>query len=162
MGFFKPLRSVVLSLGVAMSDNASKSSSPAPPNPSAVISYRGRLGRLGYWIGISIAGLILLGAFFAFVHASTPTAMGDTAPLMFVLLPLFFWVHSLVTVKRLRDAGLPAWHYAFYLAGPIAWLALVGPSTQSDAVILIGFVAIFVLPGFFKSKSDPAAEAEAV
>ena len=91
-----------------------------------------------------------------------PEHCGDTAPLVFMLLPLFFWVHSLVTVKRLRDAGLPAWHYVFYVFGPIAWLALVGPSTKSGAVILVGFVAIFVLPGFYKSKPDPAAEAKAV
>jgi len=141
-----------------MSENASKSS---PTNASAFFSYRGRLTRPGYWGGIAIASLLLIGAFFALVHASTPTAVGDTAPLMFALLAVFFWIHSLVTVKRLRDAGLPAWHYAIYVLGPIAWLALLGASTVPGAVTLAGFVAIFVLPGLFKSKPDPAAEAEA-
>lgn len=140
-----------------MSDNASTSPPSAPP---PLLSYRGRLGRLGYWIGISVAVLILLGIFFAFVHASTPTAMGDTAPLMLVLLPVFFLVHSVVTVSRLRDAGLPAWHYVFYVLAPIAWLALAGPSTKSGAVILAGIVAIFILPGLYKSKPAAAAEAD--
>lgn len=142
--------------GAAMSDNASQSS---PSNASAFFSYRGRLTRRGYWGGISIAGLLLVGAFFALLHASTPTAMTDTAPLALVFLALLLWIHSLVTVKRLRDAGLPAWHYGLYLLGPIAWLALVGQA--SGAVALVGFVALFVLPGFYKSKPDPAAEAEA-
>jgi uncharacterized membrane protein YhaH (DUF805 family) len=145
-----------------MPDNASTSSPPAPPTLSAFISYGGRMGRLGYWIGISIAGLLLLGAVFAFVHASTPTATVDTAPLAIVLLMLFLWVHSLVTVKRLRDAGLPAWHYVFHVFGPIAWLVLAGQATKSGPVILVGFVAILVLPGLFKSKPDSAAEAKAV
>jgi uncharacterized membrane protein YhaH (DUF805 family) len=144
-----------------MPDNGSNSSPPAPPNLSAFLSYRGRMSRLGYWIGISIAGLLLVGAVLAFVQASTLTAVGDAAPLMLVLLTLFFWIHSLVTVKRLRDAGLPAWHYVFYVIGLIAWLALVGPSAKSDALIVVGFVVILVLPGLFKSKPGPAAEANA-
>jgi len=141
-----------------MPDNAS-TSPPSAQRPS-LLSYRSRLGRRGYFIGISVAVLILLGIFFAFVHASTPTATGiDTAPLMLVLLPVFFLVHSVVTVSRLRDAGLPAWHYVLYVLGPIAWLVLVGPSTKSGAVILAGIVAIFVLPGLYKSKPAVAAEA---
>jgi len=142
-----------------MSENTSTSSPPAQPSPPTLLSYRGRIGRLGYCVGIAIAGLILAGVVIAFVHASTPTAMTDTAPLVFMLLPLFFWVHSLMTVKRLCDAGLPAWHYVFYVFGPSAWLALVGPSTQSGAVVLAGFVAILVLPALYKSKPEPAAEA---
>lgn len=147
-----------------MPDDASTSPPAAPPAPTA-LSYRGRLGRQGYWLGMAIAGLLLIVAFFAFVHASTPTATSDTAPLVLMLLPLFFWIHSLVTVKRLRDAGLPAWHYAFYVLGPIAWLVLVGGQASGSlgpVILLVGFAVIFFLPGFFKSKPDAAAEAKAV
>ena len=63
------------------------------------------------------------------------------------------------SVPSLGDAGLPAWHYVFYVFGLIAWLAL-GP-TKSEAMFLAGFVAILVLPGFYKSKPDTAAEAKA-
>jgi uncharacterized membrane protein YhaH (DUF805 family) len=148
-----------------MPDNASTSSPPAPPTLSAFLSPHGRIGRLGYWISISVAGLLLLAAVFLLVHASNPKATGDTflvIPLMLVLLALFFWLHWLVTVKRLRDAGLPAWTYVFYVFGAIAWLALVGASTKSDALLLVGFVAILALPGFYRNKPDPATEAEAV
>jgi uncharacterized membrane protein YhaH (DUF805 family) len=142
-----------------MPDNASTSSPPAPPTRSAFLGYRGRMGRLGYWIGISIAGVLLFGAVFALVRASTPTAMGDATPLALLLLTLFFWVHSLVTVKRLRDSGLPAWQYVFYVFVPIAWLALVGAqgdsSNKSDAVFLAGFVAILALPGFTRASPTP-------
>jgi uncharacterized membrane protein YhaH (DUF805 family) len=143
-----------------MPDNAS--TSPPPASPMSILSYRGRMGRLAYFIGISVAGLILLGAVWALVHASTPTATTDTAPLVLMLLPLFFWVHSLVTVNRLRDAGLPAWHYVFYVVGAMAWLALVGPSTESDALLLAGIAAIFILPALYKRKPAAAAEAEPV
>jgi uncharacterized membrane protein YhaH (DUF805 family) len=143
-----------------MPDNGSNSWPPALPYLSALISFRGRMGRLGYSIGISIAGLLLAGGFWAFVRASTPNVIGDAAPLALVLLVLFLWVHSAVTIKRLRDAGMPAWHYLLYVFGLIAWLVLVGP-IKSEALILVGLVAIFVLPGFYKSKPDPAAEAKA-
>ena len=94
------------------------------------------------------------------MRASTPNVIGDAAPLALVLLVLFLWVHSTATVKRLRDAGMPAWHYVIYVFGLIAWPALVGP-IKSEALILVGFVAIFVLPGFYTSKPDPNAEVKA-
>jgi uncharacterized membrane protein YhaH (DUF805 family) len=151
-----------------MSDDASKSSPPAPPTLSAFLSRHGsphgRMGRRGYWIGISIAGLLLLGAFFLLVHASNPKGRGDdtlVVALMLVLLALFFWIHALVTVKRLRDAGQPAWTCVIYVFGAIAWAALVGSSTESAVAALVG-VVILVLPGFYKREPDPAAEAEAV
>jgi uncharacterized membrane protein YhaH (DUF805 family) len=146
-----------------MSDEAS--SRAAPPTLSAFLSPHGRMGRLGYWIGSSVAGLFLIAAAFLFARASDPKAMGDDSLvvlLMLVLLVLFFWVHTLVSVKRLRDAGQPAWTYVIYLFGAIAWLALVGSSNMHGAVALVGSVAILVLPGFFKSESGPAAEAESV
>ena len=122
------------------------------------------MGRLGYWIGSSVAGFILIGAVLLLARASDPKAMGGDSlvvVLMLVLLVLFFWVHALVSVKRLRDAGHPAWTYAVYVFGALAWLVLIGSSDIPMAVAIVGSAIILVLPGLYKGKSDSAAEAEA-
>ena len=48
------------------------------------------------------------------------------------------------------------------LAARDGLLALVGKGTESVAAAMVGCVVILVLPGFYRSEPDPAAEAEAV
>ena len=124
-----------------------------PVDPfSAFFSYQGRIGRGQYWIGIAIAFGILVLAFGAFATAMNPT--GGGAP--FLAIPLlggFFWIHSLVTIKRLRDAGFPGWHYVLYGIGPFVWLALTVELIEYIGVIIaIGLAAFFVIPGLFPSR----------
>lgn len=141
-----------------MPDEAS--SRAAPLTLSAFLSPHGRMGRLGYWIGSSVAGLILIGAVFLLARASDPKAMGNDSGvvlLMLVLLVLFFWVHSLVSVKRLRDAGQPAWTFVFYVFGAMAWLVLIGSSDIPIAVAVGGSAIILVLPGFYKAEAGAVA-----
>ena len=91
-----------------MTDSGSTGSDTNPldlsDNP---LSYRGRMGRKQYWIGLAIALVFAVFAMVSFASVMSPT--GGGAPFLAIpLLMIFFWIHSLITVKRLRDAGLPA------------------------------------------------------
>ena len=131
---------------------ATDAAEPADPF-TAFFSYRGRIGRGQYWIGIAIAFGLLVVAFGALASAMNPTGSG--AP--FLAIPLligFFWIHSLVTIKRLRDAGFPGWHYVLYGIGPFVWLALTMELIEYIGLIIgIGLLAFFVVPGLFPGKA---------
>jgi uncharacterized membrane protein YhaH (DUF805 family) len=130
-----------------------------PGNPTQVgdplvnfFSYRGRAGRGQYWIGLGIGLIALLGAVAALASMMNPTGSGSGI-LAIPCLMGFFWIHSLVTVKRLRDMALSPWYYLVFGVGPFVFLALtlefieyIGP------VIAIGFFGLLGLPGLIPGK----------
>ena len=124
-----------------------------PPDPfAAFFSYKGRIGRGQYAIGMAAAVVMLIVAFGALSTVMSPTGGGAPA-LAIPFLGGFFWLHSTVTIKRLRDAGFPAWHYLLYLIGPFLWIALTAELIDVlGPVVLIGLVAFFAAPGLFPSK----------
>ncbi|MEX0751364.1 MAG: DUF805 domain-containing protein [Xanthobacteraceae bacterium] len=115
-------------------------------------TYRGQMGRGGYWLAqIPLLGL-LFGALAAFATVMNPTGKG-IPELAIPFLAGFFWIHSAVTIKRLRDAGIPVWTYVIFGLGPFAWLALTLEYIEYAGVaIAVGFLAFFVIPGVLPSK----------
>lgn len=121
-------------------------------------SYRGRIGRAQYWIGLGICLISLLAAAASLASAMNPTGRG--APFLAIpCLMLFFWIHSLVAIKRLRDMGLSGWYYFVFGIAPFAFLALtleyieyIGP------IIAIIFCGLLVLPGLLPGKPAESAD----
>jgi uncharacterized membrane protein YhaH (DUF805 family) len=144
-----------------MSDTQPSSSgveSIEQPDPfAAFFSYKGQVGRAQYAIGIVVALGMLVVAFGALATVMSPT--GGSAPALAIpFLAGFFWLHSLVTIKRLRDAGYPAWHYLIYLIGPFVWLAATAEFIESIGVgIALGLLAFFIVPGLFPTRAPALA-----
>jgi uncharacterized membrane protein YhaH (DUF805 family) len=120
-----------------------------------LFSYRGRIEPLKYWIGLVAALAAAIVALGLGGQAMSPTG-GDSAVLLgFPLLVLFIWVHSAVTIKRLRDAGLAAWAYLLFIAIPlIAIAAAVEFIEQAWVLILVALIALLAVPGLIRSKPN--------
>ena len=129
---------------------------PTPFNPFAMLfGFRGRLGRLKYWIGLACAlGLAFL-ALGGLAAANAPT--GGAAGLIILALPAIIaaiWIHTAITVKRVRDAGQPSGIQALFAAGP--WL--IGIASIELIEIIGAFVgvlllAVFVMVGVLPPKA---------
>jgi uncharacterized membrane protein YhaH (DUF805 family) len=144
-----------------MSDTQPSSSGVEPierPDPfAAFFSYRGRIGRGHYAVGIAAAAGLLIVAFGALATVMSPTGGGAPA-LAIPFLAGFFWLHSLVTIKRLRDAGYPAWHYVLYLVGPVLWLAITAEAIEHIGLVIgLGLLAFLVAPALFPSRAPSSA-----
>ena len=127
-------------------------------DPINFFSYRGRIGRGQYWIGLGIGLLILFAALAMLASGMNPT--GGGAPFLAIpCLMLFFWIHSIVAIKRLRDIGLSGWYYLVFGIAPFAFLALtLGYIGLIDPIIAIVFFGLLVLPGLLPGKPADAAD----
>jgi uncharacterized membrane protein YhaH (DUF805 family) len=117
-------------------------------------TYRGRIGSGQYWFGFAIIIVLLFLALGAFASVMNSTGRGYPGlaipPLLGVL-----WVLSAITIKRLRDIGLPLWTAAIFIIGPFAWLALTVEYIEMAWMgILLVFLAFFLVPGLMPSKVD--------
>lgn len=89
------------------------------------LSYQGRIGRLAYWLGLIVLGIVQLAVIFALLSAShgtlaqlaavdDPQTVGE-AVLMHVVLPvsiislLFLYPTYAVTTKRWHDRNKSGW-----------------------------------------------------
>ena len=64
------------------------------------------------------------------------------------------WIHSAIVVKRLRDAGIPAWYWFIFGPGPFVLLLLAAEYLKTFWwVAVLAALAIFVAPAFFPSRT---------
>lgn len=122
-----------------------------------LFGYRGGIEPAKYWIGMAanvamIIGLLLAAAFFMDPRGG----MGLFVPVTIILLVLVPWVHSAVTIKRLRDAGRSPISYLIYGGGPFLWLFLTIEFVEYlGFVILAVFLLFIAIPGFLPSRIRP-------
>jgi len=137
---------------------------PSPPQPVSasgggplLFSYRGRIDRKKYWIGI-VAVLASLVAAVAFgAQAMNPTGASSVVLLGLPFAVLAIWIHSAVTAKRLRDAGFSGWGLLLYAASPAIWLAATLELIEYIGFLIgIVFLALLMIPGFLPSKPASA------
>jgi uncharacterized membrane protein YhaH (DUF805 family) len=122
-------------------------------DPVNFFSYQGRIGRGQYWIGLGICLIVLFAALTMLATAMKPT--GGGAPFLAIpCMMLFFWIHSLFTIKRLRDMGWSGWYYLVFGIAPFALLALVlRYSGLISPIIAIVFLGLLALPGLIAGQS---------
>ncbi len=91
---------------------------------SGIFSYRGRLGRGQYWAGLAlvlVVGVVLLGAAGPYLSAAGGS-LADAA-IVVLLLGAFFWLLSLLMIRRLHDRDMSGWWFVPFAPLPVAMLA---------------------------------------
>lgn len=119
-------------------------------------SFRGRIGRAKYWLSMLIAFGAALGSVMVFAAMNMPTGPGDHMFIVAVpLLILFVWLSAAAMVKRLRDAGWPAWARWVWALSPLPWLlATLELIEYIGPVIGFGLVAFIAIPGAVDTKEE--------
>ena len=130
-------------------------------------SFRGTLGRGYYCLGLLVECVVIFFGMIVMAGASHPTQGWGSAGLVLVPIALLYWIHTLITVKRVRDTGLATWAYVVFVGGP--FLAIAGifstfaidstfwkSSTAHDLVVIFMFFifAIWLIPAALPPKSD--------
>ncbi len=124
----------------------------------ALVGFRYRIGPLKYLLGLVIALGFLFFAVGTFVEANMRPidSTGNSTPTAFAL-AAFAWVHTAITVNRLRDADMPWWVGVVVLSGPYALAAL---AVLYEAIFFIpALVAIplfFAVPLIFPRRTETA------
>ena len=118
------------------------------------LSFKGRIGRGQFAAGLGamiVLGVCLLAAAASFMDPRG--GPGLFIPVTIVLLILVAWIHSAIVVKRLRDAGIPAWCWLIFGPGPFVLLLLAAEYLKTFWwVAVLAALAIFVAPAFFPSR----------
>lgn len=122
---------------------------------SLLFSYAGRIGRAQYWIGVAVAFAALVLAFGLAGAAMSSTGTQAPVVLAIPLLILFAWIHSAVTIKRLRDAGWPLGVKILFGVAPLVWLGATLEFIEYIGVLIAaGLVALIVVPGLVPPKAQ--------
>jgi len=126
-----------------------------------LFSFRGRIARGRYWIGVTAAiglGLLTLGLAST---AMNPTGGGGAAILAIPLLLLFVWIFLAVATKRMRDAGLPRGLSPLYALAPLLWVATTLEFIEKlGLLVALVLIVLILLPGILPTRApaDPAEE----
>jgi uncharacterized membrane protein YhaH (DUF805 family) len=120
------------------------------------LSFKGRIGRGQFAAGLG--AMIALACVMLFAAASFMDPRGGPGlfiPITIVLLILVAWIHSAIVVKRLRDAGIPAWCWFIFGPGPFVLLLLAAEYLKTFWwLAVLASLAIFVAPALIPSKPE--------
>lgn len=156
-----------------MTGHGQPNPNPEPVDPLAIFSYRGRIGPGAFFGGLLIELVMALLGLVAFAQATNPTGGGGGPGLLLVFIPIIVWMHSLIVVKRMRDAGKPLGAALLFTALPFMALGLTftamwfSTSNQkiddsTETFMLVAFVSLVLMafPGFMPRKTgDQATQA---
>lgn len=123
-----------------------------------LLSFKGRIDRRQFLAGL----LILVGLIFALLFAAASFmdprgGPGLFIPISIVLLIAVAWVHSALLVKRLRDAGHPAWYWLIFGPGPFALLLFAEQAGPFWFMVALLSLCLLIAPGLFPTKLAEAA-----
>ncbi len=127
-----------------------------------LISFRGRLGRAGFFLGLIAECGVLLVGIAALAALNNPTGAGGGVVILAAIFPLLaLYFHLCLVAARLRDAGVahPVVLGIFVAILPFAWLLLtlelIGLAWP---IVLIGFLAFYFAPMLSKSQAAKAGQ----
>ena len=85
---------------------------------AGIFSYRDRIGRRGYWLGLAVVAVVG----FAMLYAAGPyfsTVGGRTRDIVavFLLAAVFFFLLSVIMIARLHDRNMSGWWFTLF--GPL-------------------------------------------
>jgi uncharacterized membrane protein YhaH (DUF805 family) len=141
-----------------MTDQSNAPASPASAWLNLLFSFKGRIGRVHFLVCLALVVALFACLFTAASYFMDPRGGGGVfIPVTFLLLIAVPWIHSAIVVKRLRDAGRPAWLYFVFGLGPFIWLLATAELFEYFwPVILIVFAALLAAPGFFPTQTPDA------
>lgn len=124
-----------------------------------LFGFSGQASRGQYWIGMAVAAGAFLLTVASLAAANAPTGGGGGLVLLGLPAAIaFLWIYAAVTIKRLRDAGWATAVQILWALGPAIWLgATLELVEYIGALIAIGLIALFVIPGLLPSKTQPLA-----
>jgi uncharacterized membrane protein YhaH (DUF805 family) len=118
-----------------------------------LLSFKGRIGRQQFFVGLLILVGLAFGLLFAAASFMDPRGgPGLFIPITILLLIAVAWIHSAIVVKRLRDAGRPGWQYFVFGPGPFVLLLAAERFGSLWFAAIIGFLGLIAAPAFFPSK----------
>jgi uncharacterized membrane protein YhaH (DUF805 family) len=120
------------------------------------LSFKGRIGRGQFAAGLGAMMALACVMLFAAANFMDPRGgPGLFIPITIVLLILVAWIHSAIVVKRLRDAGIPAWCWFIFGPGPFVLLLLAAEYLKTFWwLAVLAALAIFVAPALIPSKPE--------
>jgi uncharacterized membrane protein YhaH (DUF805 family) len=98
-----------------------------------MFGYRGRIGRIWFWLGLMTTTAIA--GFLASIVAGTFDGVGEFGRFLSVaaIVGLVVWMTSAVTVKRLHDRNRSGWWYLLYgIVPPGCFLLAISANSEGD------------------------------
>jgi uncharacterized membrane protein YhaH (DUF805 family) len=132
----------------------------SPTSITAVLLFRGKIGKGKYFLGLVAVMLTLFLAFVSFASAMMPTGGGGGEMLVLPLLLVVIYLHLAIVSARLRDAERSAWLAPIFVFGPLAWIALTVEFIETSGAwifIALGFLIFYIMPGLMRRKDETAA-----
>jgi uncharacterized membrane protein YhaH (DUF805 family) len=138
---------------------------PAEADPFRFLTYRGRIGRGLYFLGVLFEFFLLFLALGFLAQAMNSTGSGGGPELFYVMIPLVIWIHSLIATKRMRDAGSSFTTMMVFAFGPFVWtipafimLWFSGDTLETIAgsiwpMVFLVTAGFLLLPGLMSRKA---------
>ena len=149
-----------------MTDNE-QARAPAGPDPIQFLTYRGRIGRGLYFLGLLCELALLFLGLASLAAANNPTGSGGGIGLLLFMIPVVVWVHSLLVAKRMRDAGQSTRTTLLFAIGPFVWIpfavaiALIAGAERLELIaadlweiVVITMIGLWLVPGLAQPKTE--------
>ncbi len=141
-----------------MSDDESDHAEQKPDEIGKFLTFRSRISRGWYFLGLLGEIVFLFIALAAFAGLNNPTG-GGSLGLAVVFAIVALWLHTTLVIGRLRDAGAPVLLGIILALAPFVWIALMLEYIESLGWLMaIVFISLYLLPALFKPKAETVTQ----
>jgi len=146
--------------------DSEQSRSPGASDSIQFLTYRGRIGRLLYFLGLFGEVALLFLGLASLAAANNPTGGGGGIGLLLFMIPVVVWIHSLLVVNRMRDAGQSTGASLLFAIGPFVWIPfpvaiwLIAGDEKLELIaadlwqiVVITMIGLWLVPGLVPPKT---------
>ncbi len=136
----------------------------APARLRSMLSFRGRIGSRAYFTGLAAEAALLLAALGLHAAAAGRDGGAEAASaLATIVSALTAWTHSLLTVKRVRDAGYGTGMAVLFVVTPVVLAGVIAIALRGplQTAALVAFAAAALLwPGLMRARGPAGTGAD--